>query len=54
MKNMAETDTGRFIEAQDNCGYTQALKEVKNGRKQITYLAGRSTLSIKTGVAQLR
>ena len=36
MKNLAETDINRFIEAQDVpyfCGYKQALEEVKNGRK---------------------
>ena len=36
MKNLAETDINRFIEAQNVpyfCGYKQALEEVKNGRK---------------------
>lgn len=36
MKNLAETDINRFIEAQEVpyfCGYKQALEEVKNGRK---------------------
>ena len=36
MKNLAESDINRFIEAQEVpyfCGYKQALKEVKNGRK---------------------
>ena len=36
MKNLAESDINRFIEAQEVpyfSGYTQALEEVKNGRK---------------------
>ena len=36
MKNLAETDINRFIEAQEIpyfCGYKQALEEVKNGKK---------------------
>ncbi len=36
MKNFAETDINRFIEAQEVpyfCGYKQALEEIKNGRK---------------------
>lgn len=56
VKNLAETDIDRFIEAQDDlhfCGYAQALKKVKNGRKQMIYLARCSTLFIKASVAQL-
>ena len=36
MKNLTETDINRFVEAQESpylCGYKQALKEVKNGKK---------------------
>lgn len=36
MKNFAETDINRFIEAQEIpyfCGYKQALEEIKNGKK---------------------
>ena len=36
MKNLTETDINRFIEAQEVpyfCGYNQALKEVKKGKK---------------------
>ena len=36
MKNFAESDINRFIEAQEVpyfCGYKQALEEVKNGLK---------------------
>ncbi len=36
MKDLLETDINRFIEAQEIpyfCGYKQALKEVKNGKK---------------------
>ncbi len=57
MKNLAEPDINRFIEAQDNsypCEYTQPLKEVKNGGKQMIYLARCSTLFIKASVAKLR
>lgn len=37
MKNLAETDINRFIEAQEIpyvCGYRQALEEVKKSRKK--------------------
>ena len=36
MKNLAETDINRFVEAQASpyCGYEVALNEIKNGRKR--------------------
>ena len=36
MKNLAETDINRFVEAQASryCGYEIALNEIKNGRKR--------------------
>ena len=63
MKNLAETDINRFIEAQEVpsfCGYKQALEEVKNGRKTnhwIWYIfpqlrcLGRSCLAHYYGIA---
>lgn len=37
MKNLADTDINRFIEAQNIpyfCGYAQALQEIKQGKKR--------------------